>query len=47
LEKKYATIPVTFAVREALKTIVKRSKVLGGRPTYSSVIMEALKKSGL
>jgi hypothetical protein len=47
LEKKFVTIPVTHAVRDALKTIVKRSKVLGGNPTYSSVIMEALKKSGL
>jgi hypothetical protein len=46
LERKFVTIPVTLAVRNALKTIVKRNKVLGGNPTYSSV-MEALKKSGV
>jgi hypothetical protein len=44
---KFKTIPVTNEVREALKTIVKRNRVLGGRPTYSSIIMEALKKSGV
>ena len=46
-EKKYVTIPVTPKVRDALKTIVKRSRVLGGGPAYSSIIMEALKKSGV
>ena len=45
MEKKFVTIPVTPKVRDKLKTIVK-SKVLGGNPTYSSV-MEALKKSGV
>jgi len=47
LERKFVTIPVTPAARNALKTIVKRNKVLGGSPTYSLIIMEALKKSGL
>jgi hypothetical protein len=43
--KKFATIPVTHAVRDALRTIVKQKKVLGETATYSTVIQEALGKS--
>lgn len=37
---------MTPAVREALKTLVKKSKVLGGSATYSSIIKETLSKRG-